>query len=219
MKEKKKQRTLTVLIFALLLVCFIQGFFLLKDTDFTFSWRKEKDTNFDRFSQSFLDEYRQDKEDYWNRFDQFFDDDFFRGRNDPFQEMEDMQRRMREMMENGFQGSFNDSWDGWFSRRFHKNSDDITIQTKDEKDRVIITISIPTLKENNLNVTIDTSGIHIEAELEQVVEKKDSDGNIISSSTVHRKIDQTLPIPNNTESERAHMEYTKEKVIITLPKL
>jgi HSP20 family molecular chaperone IbpA len=218
LKEKKKQTTLTVLIFALLLVCVIQGFFLLKDTDFTFSWRKAKDTNFDTFSQSLLDEYKQDKKDHWDRFDQFFDDDFFRGRNDPFQEMEDMQNRMREMMENSFQGSFNDSWDGWFSSRFHKNSDAISIQTEEKEDSVIITINIPNLKENNLNVTIDTSGVHIEAEVERVVEKKDSDENIITSSTVQRKIDQTFPIPQNTDYEKAHMEYTKDKVIITLPK-
>ena len=117
-------------------MCVIQGFFLLKDTDFTFSWRKAKDTNFDTFSQSLLDEYKQDKKDHWDRFDQFFDDDFFRGRNDPFQEMEDMQNRMREMMENSFQGSFNDSWDGWFSSRFHNKSDNITVQTKEKEDSV-----------------------------------------------------------------------------------
>ena len=120
MEEKKKYRTLLVLVIILILVCVIQGFLLLGDSDFTFSWRKEKDNNFDTFSQSLLDEYKQDKKDYWHRFDQFFDDDFFRGRNNPFQEMEEMQRRMREMMENDFQDSFSDSWDGWFSRRFHK---------------------------------------------------------------------------------------------------
>ena len=100
MEEKKKYRTLLVLIIILILVCVIQGFLLLRNSDFTFSWRKEKDNNLDTFSQSLLDEYKQDKKDYWNRFDQFFDDDFFRGRSNPFQEMEEMQRRISEMMEN-----------------------------------------------------------------------------------------------------------------------
>jgi len=219
LEQKKKYRALAILVFILLLVCVIQGYLLIRDRNFTFSWGKEKDSTFDTFSQSLLDEYRQDKEDYWDRLDQFFNDDFFRGRNDPFQEMEDMQRRMREMMENDFKDSFDDSWDGWFSRRFHKKDDDLTVQTKEGKDNVTITIGIPNLKENNLNVTIDTSGIHIEAEVEQVVEKKDSDGNIISSSKVHRKINQTFPLPPNTDYEKAHMEYEKDKVIITLPKL
>jgi HSP20 family molecular chaperone IbpA len=219
LEQKKKYRALAILVFILLLVSVIQGYFLLTDRNVTFFSKKGKAGNFDTFSQSLLDEYKQDNKDHWERFDQFFDDDFFRGRNDPFQEMEDMQRRMREMMENGFKDSFDDSWDGWFSRRFHKKDDDLTVQTKEGKDSVTITIGIPNLKENNLNVTIDTSGIHIEAEVEQVVEKKDSDGNIISSSKVHRKINQTFPLPPNTRFEKAHMEYEKDKVIITLPKL
>ena len=219
MEEKKKYRTLLVLILILILICVVQGFYLLQDSDFKLSWRKEKDNTFDTFSQSLLDEYKQDKKNYWDRFDQFFDDDFFRGRNNPFQEMEEMQRRMREMMENGFQNSFNDSWDGWFSNRFNKESNDLTIQTQEEKDNYVITINIPNLKENNLNVTVDASGVHIEAKVEQVVEKKDSDENIISSSKVRRRLDQTFPVPHDAAYEKAKMKYKKDKVIITLPKL
>jgi HSP20 family molecular chaperone IbpA len=218
LEEKKKYRTFAAIIFILILVCVIQGYFLLKDGHFAFSRGREKAGNFDAFSQSLLDEYKQDKKDRWDRFDRFFDDDFFRGRSDPFQEMEDLQRRTREMMENGLQDSFSHSWDGWFSNRFHKKGDDITVQTTEGKDSVTVTISIPNLKENNLNVAIDTSGVHIEAEIEQVVEKKDSDGNVITSSKVHRKINQTLPLPPNTDYEKAHMEYEKENVIITFPK-
>jgi HSP20 family molecular chaperone IbpA len=130
-----------------------------------------------------------------------------------------MQRRMRKMMEKDFQKPFSNSWNGWFSNRFHKDSNDLTIQTEEEKDNYVITINIPNLKENNLNVSVDESGVHIEAEVEQVVEKKDSKGNTISSSTVHRRLDQTYPIPHDAEYEKAKMEYEKDKVIITLPKL
>jgi len=159
LEEKKKYKTLLVLSIVLVLVCVMQGFLLLRDSDFTFSWRKEKDNDFDAFSQSLLDEYKQNK------------------------------------------------------------SDAISIQTEEEEDRVVINVNVPNLRENNLNVTVDTSGVHIEAEVEQVVEKKDSEGNIISSSKVHRKRNQTFPLPHNTDYEKAQMEYKENKVIITIPKL
>ncbi len=219
MEEKKKYRQLIVLIVVLILVCVVQGFFLLKDSDFSFFWWKEKDNTVEALSQSLLDEYKNNQQDHWGRFDQFFDDDFFKHRSDPFQAMEDMQRRMREMMEKDFQKPFSNSWDSWFNNRFHKDSNDLTIQTEEEKENYVITINIPNLKENNLNVSIDESGVHIEAEVEQVVEKKDSGGNIISSSTVHRRLNQIYPIPHDAEYEKAKMEYEKDKVFITIPKL
>lgn len=219
MGEKKKYRQLIALIVVLILVCLVQGFLLLKDSDFSFLWWKGKDNAVETFSQSLLDDYKNDQKNHWERFDQFFDDDFFKNRSDPFQEMEDMQRRMREMMEKDFKKPFSNSWDEWFNNRFQKESDTINVQTQENKDSYIITITIPNLKENNLNVTVDTDGVRIEAEIEQIVEKKDSAGNIIASSTVHRRIDQTYPIPPDAEHEKAQMEYKKDKVIITIPKV
>ena len=64
MEEKKKYRILLLLVFILILVCVVQGFFLLRDSEFKPSWRKEKDNNFDVFSQSLLDKYRNNKKDY-----------------------------------------------------------------------------------------------------------------------------------------------------------
>jgi HSP20 family molecular chaperone IbpA len=219
LEEKKKYRQLTVLIAVLILICIVQGFFLLKDGDFSFFWWKEKDNTVETFSQSLLDEYKNNQKDHWGRFDRFFDDDFFKQRSDPFKEMEDIQRRMREMMEKDFKKPFSNAWDGWFNNRFQKESNTINLHTQEKKDSYIITITIPNSKENNLNVTVDTDGVRVEADVEQIVEKKDSAGNIIARSTVHRRLDQTYPIPPDAEYEKAQMEYKKDKVIITIPKL
>lgn len=214
-----KNKVLQYLVAVLLVICLVQGFVLLKHSGFSFPWGGKNKNNIDTLSQSLLDEYKNNQKDYGDRFDHFFDDDFFKRRKDPFDEMERMQRRMQEMMEKDFQTPFSNSWDQWFTKRFYKKGDDIDIQTKEESKRYVITISIPNLKENNLDVTVDSDGVHVKAEVEQVVEKKDSDGNIITSSKIQRKLNETFPIPTHADYEKAQMEYVKEKVIITLPKL
>ena len=219
MEVTGKYRMLLILIAVLIIICVIEGIFIVKNSDLKFFWGVNRDKDFDQFSYSLLDKFKQDKEENWDKFDRFFDDDFFKYRDDPFHDMERMQRQMQEMMEKEFKESFHDSWDGWFNRRFYRKTDDIKIKTEEKRDSYEIVIDIPNLEENKLNVSVDDTGIHIVAEVERIVEKKDSQGNIISSSKVHRKVDQTFPVPDNADYQNAQMAYKKNRVIITLPKL
>ena len=92
------------------------------------------------------------------------------------------------MMGRQNKGIFNDSCNSWFGDRFFGSSDAVEFDQKEKGDFYIITLRIPNLKENKLDIKIDEDGICISGEFSQMAEKKDSDGNIISKREVHRNI-------------------------------
>ena len=114
---------------------------------------------------------------------------------------------------------FRDSWNSWFGDRFFGGSDDVEFDQKEKRDSYVITLSIPNLKKNRLDIKIERDGISISGEFSQVAEKKDADGNIISRKEVHRTISKHFPIPGDADYEKAEVKNEKDKIIITLPKV
>jgi HSP20 family molecular chaperone IbpA len=114
--------------------------------------------------------------------------------------------------------TFRHSWDSWFGNRFLGGSDDIEFQQQEKRDSYEITLRIPNLKENKLDVKIEKDGISVSGDFSQTAEKKGADGNIISKSEVHRSISKNYPIPPDANYEKASVENKEDKIIITLPK-
>ena len=216
MEQKKKYKIVVLLAVFLVVVCLAEGFIIYKQH--AKGSAKDSDNTFETFSSSLRNKFKKDQKERRNDLDQFFDDDFFSRQTDPFSEMERMQKQLDEMMGRQSRGMFNDSWNSWFGDRFFGGADDVEFNQKEKKDSYIITLRIPNLKKNKLDIKIDEDGIGISGEFSQIAEKKDVDGNIISKREVHRTISKKFPIPSDADHQKAEVKNKKDKIIITLPK-
>jgi HSP20 family molecular chaperone IbpA len=166
-----------------------------------------------------LDEkFKTDKNQKWNLFDRYFDDDFFSNRSDPFEEMERMQQQLDKLLSGNSGKLFNDTWEGWFDDRFFGGSSGINIDTAEKKDAYIITINIPNLKENKINIQIGKDGISIDGDFSQTIEKRDNDGNVINKHEMFKSISRTIPVPDGVDTDEAVIDQNGDNIIIRLPK-
>ena len=216
MEPKKKYKIVVLFVVFLVVVCLAEGFIIYKQ--YAKDSAKDSDNTFETFSSSLRDKFKKDQKERRDEFDRFFDDDFFSKQTDPFAEMERMQKQLDKMMGRQSRGIFNDSWDSWFGDRFFGGSDDVEFNQKENKDAYIITLRIPNLKKNKLDIKIEKDGISISGDFSQIAEKKDADGKIISKREVHRTISKKFPIPSDADHQKAEVKNKKDKIIITLPK-
>jgi HSP20 family molecular chaperone IbpA len=216
MDRHKKHYVLFVVITVLAVVCLIQAVIIFHHPD-----REPVSHDFqdgDSFSHFLTKKFKKETDDQWGFLDRFFSDDFFAKRNDPFTEMDEFHQRMNKMMNKNLKPSFENSWDAWFSNRFLGGNGNFEIRTEEKKDSYVITLEIPNLKDNKLNITIDEDGISIEGELTQIAERKDARGNVIARQEVHRSISQRFPIPHDADHEGAEIDNDGDRIKISLPK-
>ena len=218
METKTKSKIFGLAVIFLIIVCCVQGWIIYRNSNHP-SLDPDIFQNEDRFS-TFLDEqFRTDKDQKWNLFDRYFNDDFFSNRSDAFDEMERMQRQLDELMSGHSGNVFNDTWEGWFDDRFFGGSSEINVDTTEEKDAYVITINIPNLKENKINIHIEKDDISIDGDFSQTIEKKDDDGNIVSKHEMFKSISRTIPVPDGVDTDKTTIDQNGDNIIIRLPKI
>jgi HSP20 family molecular chaperone IbpA len=217
MEERGKRKTWMVVVIVLSAICLVQGFIIVRN-----SMNRQStpviSNDIDKFS-FFLDEkYKKEKNESLDLFDQFFNDNFFTDGSDPFEKMEKLHRQMEERMSRNTRNRFNDSWRGWFGERFFDGSAEIEFDMKEEQDAYVLTINIPNLKENRINVNVEKDGIEIEGDFSQSIEKKDSNGNVIGRHQISQTVSKKLPIPDEADYSKATIDAEKNKITVRLPK-
>jgi len=216
-ETKTKNKIIGLAGIFLILVCCVQGWIIYGNWNHH-SPDSDIFQNEDRFS-TFLDkQFQNDKNQKWSLFDRYFNDDFFSNRSDPFDEMARMQQQLDELMSEHSGKMFNDTWDGWFDDRFFGGSSEINIDTTEKKDAYLITINIPNLKENKINIHIEKDIISINGDFSQTIEKRDNDGNIINKHEMFKSISRTLPVPDGVDTDKAVIDQNGDNIIIRLPK-
>jgi HSP20 family molecular chaperone IbpA len=217
MVNQKRSYVLLTVIIVLAVVCLIQAVVIFRNAGRGLTSHDFE--NDESFSSALTEKFKKERDDQWGLLDRFFSDDFFRKRNDPFTEIDEFHQRMNRMMREGLGPSFENSWDAWFSNRFLGGGGDVEIHTEENADSYVITLEVPNLKDNKLNITINEDGISIEGELTQIAERKDAKGNVLSRQEVHRSISQQFPIPHDADHEGARIDNKGDAIEIILPKV
>jgi len=208
---------LKIAVVFLFIVCVIQSAILLKFYD-------DKDpsnsflNSFDTYSSHLNQKLNNQTKDNFDLFDRFFNDDFFSHNTDPFKEMDRLSKELEQRMGGGNRNRLKNYWDEWTGKRFSKSDHHITVETKEEKDAYIVTIKIPDLEENSLNIDIRNDVISIEGTFHKKVERKDPNGQVIGTHEIKQTFSKQIPIPDSTNAEDANFLTEKDRVIITLPK-
>jgi len=216
MDEKKRFRIMLFIVIVMAAAIVLEGLIIYKKSHQ--APVAQGANTFDNFSSSLSNRLTQDQKDYDHLFDRFFNDDFFSRHHEPFSEMEKMRRQLEDTVGKQNEGIFTRSWDSWFGNRFLGSPEDIESQLNENKDSYVITLRIPNLKENKLEVKIRKDGIAVSGDFSQTAEKKDKDGNVISKSEIQRSIFKSFPIPGDANYKKAVTKSEGDKIIITLPK-
>ena len=95
---------------------------------------------------------------------------------------------------------------------------DISFEESEKKDAYVITINIPNLKENKINIQIEKNGITIDGNFSQTIEKRDNDGNVINKHEIFKSIRRTMPVPDGVDTDKATVDQNGDNILIRLPK-
>jgi HSP20 family molecular chaperone IbpA len=214
----KKSVLLIGLVGALAIVCVGEGVVIYRHQR-GLSPETIADHDITSFSSLLNHRMQADRNDNWRMFDRFFNDDFFSGRKDPFVDMDRLHKQMENMMENGLKDPFNASWDSWYGNRFLGGQSDMNVQTVKKGNDYLVTLTIPNLKDDKLNITVDSHGIAVNGYYSQSAEKKDDKGNIISREDVRRTVTSSVPLPDGADYHNARIDRMPDRLVITLPKM
>jgi len=173
--------------------------------------------NIEEFSNHILEKFGQNNRDRRDSFDGFIDDGFSRNIPGPFGEMGRFQERMEELMGKALRGPFRHSWGPWYEDR-SSGGGQIQMESENQRDAYIVTLSIEDLKDHKLDISIDETGILVEGDYTQIDEKKDSDGNIMSRRESRQSIVRRFTVPGDVIHEKAEVKRKKDQIIIELPK-
>lgn len=152
-------------------------------------------------------------------YDKFFDDDFFKRSRDPFQEMERMNKRLRERfyqipeMKAPFSGSlFDRSFDEWFSSQFGDGTAGSVRQEEDE-DYIYYHLELGDSTVNEANLTVEDDYVEIYARIEQ----KSDNSNSLSSSVSEAR--QRFPVPAGVDPASATVTNEENRITIRFSKI
>lgn len=217
MRYEKLKKYLPGIVILLLVICGAQGWVIYKHMRHPSadSILFGGNTAFPSFNDK---QFKKQMDDNRKLFDHFFNRGFFSQKSDPFQEMQRFRRQFNNMMQNPGGNMFGNSWDDWLGGGYPGDSTGIRINTDEKKDAYVITLEIPNLRENKLNIDIEKGSVSIQGEFSQKVEKKDDNGNVIGESERHQSISRKIPIADDADYDHAKIDHKGDKVIITIPK-
>ena len=217
MKSDNKRRTWIIIVSVLSVVCLVQSVII-----FSPLFKKSPAGNilqdFDAYSSHLNQKYKDQAQDNFELFDRFFNDDFFSKNTDPFKEMERLSRELQHRMGGSNQNRLKNYWDEWIGKRFSKDKQNISIKTKEKNDAYIVTIEVPNLEENSLDIDINEDVISVDGTFYKKIERKDDNGNIIGTHEIKQIFSKKIPVPGSINAADAKIQNKEERIIITLPK-
>lgn len=135
----------------------------------------------------------------------------------PSQEIEHMKDRVNKI----FQGTLDNIQNqGWVDQDFKRFDFDLNTKVQEEPDTYVLNISIPNVKEDSLQITIQGNQLQIKGINEESLEEKDARGKVIhseqKSTTFFRSMNfptKIDPVPVNQFFENGilHLELRKVK--------
>lgn len=152
------------------------------------------------------------KEQY--EFDDLFNDDFFARRFDPFAKIENFHKGLGPLLPNEERSLLDRSWRDWFEDRMAVADIHPEIETTDEQ--VILSLKIPGLEGESLNININDDRIRIAYDIRTLQDKKDGQGASYFRSQSVRHFEKILPIPDGADPKRnriVHEDGVKGRVV------
>lgn len=154
-KEKEKTGSkfflrLTVLV--LLIVAIVQGYVILKSKRFIDKYSNEK--GLVEFVES---EFKRDKDNVKNMFDSFLSDTSYKGT--PLKEIKEKKEKDLDIQTKPIKKKFDD----WYKEKFGDSSIKHTVKLKGSK--IIITVNIPGVKKESVDITIQDDVIKMSGNL------------------------------------------------------
>ncbi|MBF0266866.1 MAG: Hsp20/alpha crystallin family protein [Gammaproteobacteria bacterium] len=150
--------------------------------------------------------------------------------SDPFAEMEKMHQQMRDLMNQnftqnftqGFTHGFNSSQDNWLDGFFANSQtakQDISMEQQEQNDKYIITFHVANMEDNQLNVEVNDRQVALNGKISKVTENKNQFGDIVSRSQSQQTVSRVMSLPYGADYTKAEIEYKKDKVVVTIPKV
>lgn len=134
---------------------------------------------------------------------------------DPFAEMQQMQDRMNRIFRESFRrsNSLLDPSAGQFSSFYEP---DLDIQ--DKKDHYLITLDLPGLDKDKINIEVTEHMIVISGERNYASEKRDSEQGFYRMERRFGSFSRRLPLPEDAASEGVNAKYESGVLEIKVPK-
>lgn len=217
MKSNRSRQLWMLIVSVLSIVCLVQSVILVT---LFFNGQPSNSflDSFDTYSSHLNRKFENQTKDNFELFDRFFNNDFFSSNTDPFKEMDRLSKELEQRMGGSNSNRLKNYWDEWTGKRFTKSDTNLAVETKEQKDTFIVTIKVPNLEENSLNIDISNNGISIQGTFHKKVERKDNKDQVIGTHEIQQTFSRQIPIPDNTKAEDAEILTEKDRVIITLPK-
>lgn len=149
-------------------------------------------------------------------FDEFFSENYFSTNPEPFKQIENFRAMMKEMIKDYDLNYFENMYNEWYKERL--GSAEFGINTETKKDKTIVTIQIPGLDANNVDININDKRIKISGSYSKANEVRDSKNNVVSTSQEYRSFSKILSVPGETVPGKAQIKVEKDVITITFPK-
>ena len=152
----------------------------------------------------------------FRKFDDLFDDAFFGRRFDPFAEMENFHNRFNPLFPSEDRSLLGRSWRDWFQDRMDVTG--IRPETKTTDDQVILSLKIPGLEGESLNIDVNEDRIRIAYDAKTMQDKRnEKDGSYFKSQSV-RRFEKIMPIPDGADPNRNKIVHEGNAVKIIFEK-
>ncbi len=141
-------------------------------------------------------------------------DDFF-GSQDPFADLQQMRKRMHTMMDQAFEDPFfTDSFSSGFETQGRP-----VIVLKDEKDHYCVEVSVPGVKEPQINAELKDNTLVITSVVDKEDTKKDENNHNYQRSRSFGNFMQTLSFDDPIDPSTLTSRYENEKLILEVQKV
>jgi HSP20 family molecular chaperone IbpA len=139
--------------------------------------------------------------------------------HDPFIRMEEMQKKMDELMQrSGLPSGFGNFPKGLDSFGFSSVSG---FEVREEGDKYIITGKIAGVKESSVNVTIEGRQLHIKSDSQKENRTEDDQmgkGFFSSHSTFSSRVEKHLTLPGEVDEAGMEVKFDNDQLTISIPK-